>query len=439
MSINYITFNQDHTFLAVATTDGFRIYSTDPFSLVFQTPLAENGAAGDISVLEMLFSTSLVAMILSPRLLRIINTKRQSTICELTFPSRVGALRLNRKRLVVVLEDIIFIYDIQTMKTLHQIVTPTNPYSLCALSPNPENNYIAYPIRKQDQPTAGTPSHVPPSAQQKGPEVMSGDVMLFDANELQEIKVIPAHQAPLSCMAINSDGTLLATASEKGTVIRVFELPSAKKLYQFRRGSMPARIYCMSFNATSTLLCVSSATETIHIFKLSPQTATGTNGGSDNYPQSPSSERGFDTRGRGESPGAMSDQNASTDLESSTGETNSTNKPRNPGFMSLMRRTSQNVSSTFVSRAAGYLPSAVTEIWEPSRDFAWVKVPRSRSGQMVKSVVAMAGGMPQVMVATSEGEYLVYNVDLEKGGEGTLVRQYSVKEKNDNQAGMYGE
>lgn len=76
----------------------------------------------------MLFSTSLVAMILSPRLLRIINTKRQSTICELTFPGRVGALRLNRKRLVVVLEDLIFIYDIQTMKVLHQIVTPSNPY-----------------------------------------------------------------------------------------------------------------------------------------------------------------------------------------------------------------------------------------------------------------------------------------------------------------------
>ena len=29
---------------------------------------------------------------------------------------------------MVVLEDIIFIYDIQTMKILHQIITPTNPF-----------------------------------------------------------------------------------------------------------------------------------------------------------------------------------------------------------------------------------------------------------------------------------------------------------------------
>lgn len=372
----------------------------------------------------MLFSTSLVAMILSPRLLRIINTKRQSTICELTFPSRVGALKLNRKRLMVVLEDVIFIYDIQTMKTLHQITTPLNPYALCALSPNPDNNYIAYPLRKSDSVSSATPSHAPPP--QKTPDPMSGDVMLFDANSMEEIKVIPAHQAPLSCMAMNSDGTLLATASEKGTVIRVFELPSAKKLYQFRRGSMPARIYSMSFNATSTLLCVSSATETIHIFKLTPQ-ASNSNGDSALPPASPD---GFDpTPGarRSESPSDRSEGYMSSDLDvSGTKEPpKAASASANPGFMSLMRRTSQNVSSTFVSRAAGYLPSAVTEIWEPARDFAWVKVPKARSGQPVKSVVAMAGNAPQVMVATSEGEFLVYQVDLEKGGEGGLVREYS--------------
>lgn len=130
-----------------------RVYSTDPFALVFQTPHTENGASGDISILEMLFSTSLVAMILSPRLLRIINTKviakstapnphpesdtkqRQSTICELTFPGRVGALKLNRKRLMVVLDDLIFVYDITTMKVLHQILTPSNPYGTLIHTP----------------------------------------------------------------------------------------------------------------------------------------------------------------------------------------------------------------------------------------------------------------------------------------------------------------
>lgn len=52
-------------------------------------------------------------------------------------------------------------------------------------------------------------------------------------------------------------------------MIRVFTVPSAEKVYQFRRGSYPAKIFSMSFNLVSTLLCVSSDTETVHIFKLS--------------------------------------------------------------------------------------------------------------------------------------------------------------------------
>ncbi|KAG9620497.1 WD repeat domain phosphoinositide-interacting protein, partial [Aureobasidium melanogenum] len=188
MALNYITFNQDHSFLAVATTDGMRVYSTNPFALVFQTPLTENGASGDIAILEMLFSTSLVAMVLSPRLLRIVNTKRQTTVCELTFPARVGAVRLNRKRLLVVMDDLMFVYDVSSMKVLKEIVTPSNPYAICALSPDSTNNYIAYPMRKKEYTSQPAPNHVPPS----GPRVtepMSGEVMLYNANDMQEVKV----------------------------------------------------------------------------------------------------------------------------------------------------------------------------------------------------------------------------------------------------------
>lgn len=53
----------------LATTRGLRIYTTDPFELHNQS------LEDDISLVEQLFSTSLVATILTPRLLRIVNTK----------------------------------------------------------------------------------------------------------------------------------------------------------------------------------------------------------------------------------------------------------------------------------------------------------------------------------------------------------------------------
>ena len=335
------------------------------------------------------------------------------------------AVKMNRKRLIVMLEEVAFIYDISNMKMLQQQNTPVNPAGICAISPNSENNYLAIP--HYQKPTANTqaqPSHVPKSVAK---DPISGDVMLYDLNKMEEVTVIQAHQAPLSYIAINNDGTLMATSSEKGTVIRVFSIPDGKKLYQFRRGSMPARIYCMTFNATSTLLCVSSATETVHVFKLAPPGSHSNGNGARPISPTESSPRksSFTGYDRSQSPSQLSeDAQDNSELDGDPAALSNARQPRQAGFMSMVRRTSQNVSTSFVSRAAGYLPQSVTEMWEPQRDFAWVRVPRGANGQPVRSVVAMANNTPHVMVATNEGDFYVYSIDLEKGGEGTLLRRY---------------
>lgn len=107
--------------MRIGTTKGYRLYTTDPFNKHSES------TEGDVSSLEMLFSTSLVALTLSPRVLRIQNTKRDSTICEMTFRTSILAMRLNRKRLVVVLESEFFIYDISNMALLKEEKTSPNP------------------------------------------------------------------------------------------------------------------------------------------------------------------------------------------------------------------------------------------------------------------------------------------------------------------------
>ena len=238
---------------------------------------------------------------------------------------------------------------------------------------------------------------------------------------------------------MDNSGTKLATASDKGTIIRVFSIPDARKLAQFRRGSLPARIFSMAFNATSTLLCVSSATETIHVFKLSdsqsPESLSST-----------TSPSGTPIAPRRRCSSTHSFSSISCDLADKNGTSNSrptspaeSPRPHDGTFTGMLRRTSHNVSKTFAATVGGYLPSAVSEMLEPARDFAWFKIPRLAPGPRVsakgggadgggalKSVVAMSSSSPQVMVVTSEGQFLVFSIDLEEGGEGTLVRQYSV-------------
>lgn len=417
MAMNFVTFNQDYSYLAVATSKGFRVFTTDPFSKCYETK------EGNIAIIEMLFSTSLVALILSPRRLQIANTKRQSTICELTFPTTVLAVKLNRKRLVIVLEDQIYLYDIQTMKLLYTIETSPNPTAICALSPSSENCYLAYPLPQKAPPSSFTPPpHAPPGNTHISPT--SGEVLIFDTLKLEAINVVEAHRSPLACIALNSDGTLLATASDKGTIIRVFSVPDGNKLYQFRRGSMPSRIYSMSFNTTSTLLCVSSSTDTIHIFKLAHQGSPSA--GSLSTTSLTARDRTFSQSSSGGDGDDMGEDASTTDFPS---------RKHNGTFMGIIRRTSQNVGSSVAAKVGGYLPRGVSEIWEPTRDFAWIKIPKSSQGQVgggpLRSVVAMSSNTPQVMVVTSDGNFYVFNIDLSKGGEGTLTKQYSVIDSND--------
>ena len=62
----------------------------------------------------------------------------------------------------------------------------------------------------------------------------------------------------------------------------MWSVPGAEKLFQFRRGTREARIYSMNFNAMSTLLAVSSAHDTVHIFKLGSAQRGGGGSGAGN-------------------------------------------------------------------------------------------------------------------------------------------------------------
>ena len=96
-------------------------------------------------------------------------------------------------------------------------------------------------------------------------------------------------------------------------------------------------------------------------------------------------------------------------------------------------------------------------MWEPARDFAWLKIPKGvHAGVIVgsgggggagggggglggttplRSVVAMCSNSPQVMVVTNEGRFYVFGIDLEKGGEGKLLKVYEVGEESERLSG----
>lgn len=352
-------------------------------------------------------------------------------------------MRLNRKRLAVVLEEEIYLYDISNMSLLHTIATSPNPSAICALSPSSENCFIAYPLPKpREDADSRRPAHAPPQSTFVPPT--SGEVLVFDTLTLKAVNVIEAHRSPLCCICLNNEGTLLATASETGTIIRVFSVPRGQKLYQFRRGTYPSTIYSMSFNLSSTLLCISSTSDTVHIFRLgAPPGNTTPAGAPIESPTSPRQDRWSRARSHedSESPGNSAADSPKSDGADKTGTGDSNNsaghRRQSGSFSSMLRRSSQLMGRGVAGVVGSYLPQSVTEMWEPLRDFAYIKIPKSTApsgpsrtaGESpagpLRSVVAMSSSSPQVMVVTSDGGFYVYNIDMEHGGEGYLVKQFS--------------
>ncbi len=216
--------------------------------------LADFGSGG-IGRVEMLFRCNILALVgggkdpkYPPNKVMIWDDHQSKAIGELAFRNEVKAVKLRRDRIVVVLEHRIYVYNFTDLKLLHQIETVSNPLGLCALCPNSQSIVLTCP------------------------GVHRGHVRI-DLYDIKKSSAIAAHETTLGAMALNLDGTRLATSSEKGTLIRVFDTQNTQLLQELRRGADRAEIYSLSFNNNSKYIAVSSDKGTIHIFSLSEMCA----------------------------------------------------------------------------------------------------------------------------------------------------------------------
>lgn len=124
---------------------------------------------------------------------------------------------------------------------------------------------LAFPARQQGHIHI---IHLSPASPHSSNTVATSSSNLTISNS-PPAQIIKAHKAPLRCIALNKEGTLIALSSITGTIIRVFSVSNGTLLFEFRRGLDKADVYTMKFSPNSTKLAVLSDKETLHIFSLS--------------------------------------------------------------------------------------------------------------------------------------------------------------------------
>ncbi|GAB2223976.1 hypothetical protein Droror1_Dr00004721 [Drosera rotundifolia] len=240
-----VSWNQDYSCFAAVTNHGFRIYNCEPFRETWRRDLK-----GGYGTVEMLFRCNIFALVggatdspYSNNKVVIWDDQQGRSIGEFSFRSEVRAVKLRKDRLVVVLEHKVFVYNFLGLKLLHQIETVSNPRGLCCLSHSMNTSVLVCPGRRR------------------------GEVRIEHFG-LSLTKIIQAHESHLGCFSLTLDGLLLATASTKGTLIRIFNTMDGTCLQEVRRGTDKANVCGIAFSPNAQWLAVSSDKGTIHIFSL---------------------------------------------------------------------------------------------------------------------------------------------------------------------------
>jgi len=228
------SFNQDSACICCGWTNGFTVFNCDPALERFQRPLQQ-----PYEKIEMLYRTNIFAMV-NKKTLIIWDDFQVKNIIELEFTHNINCVRIQKDCILVVTQVKAYIYkllDFSLIRTIDVNSTVDNVGCMSA------SGIVCIP----------------------GKQI--GQLQILYDNTLTEFI---AHENAVTHTVFNKDGKLLATASERGTIIRVWNSQTGVKLCEFRRGSQCAKIRSIAFS--NNLLLVSSNTETLHIYNLDDMT-----------------------------------------------------------------------------------------------------------------------------------------------------------------------
>ncbi|RDI87023.1 hypothetical protein Vi05172_g3094 [Venturia inaequalis] len=243
-----IEFNEDESSFTVGTNTGFKIYDTTTGKLTYDRELQ-----GSISFASVLSNSRLVGLIgggicphYPPNKFVLWDDSSKSEPFKIEYSNTPIRACLTKSRYAVIFERGVILYklepDAENNDRGSRIAiyeTAANPYGLCCLG----ETKLAFPGRTK------------------------GQVQVVDL-ATRRVSILPAHKSPLRALALSKDETMVATASDTGTLIRVWSTAREARLFEFRRGVDHSAVFSISFSPSGALMATTSDKSTLHIFEI---------------------------------------------------------------------------------------------------------------------------------------------------------------------------
>ncbi|KAG2455787.1 RAB7 protein, partial [Polypterus senegalus] len=197
---------------------------------------------GSVGLVEMLHRSNLLAIVgggSNPKFSEISvliwddaresKDSKDKLVLEFTFTKPVLAVRMRYDKIIIVLRSRIYVYTFpDNPSKLFEFDTRDNPKApIFRLEENQQaQNHLCgrHDLEKTDQ---------------------ESDLSNTKPGTSSAPFTINAHQSEIACVALNQQGTVVASASKKGTLIRLFDTQTKEKLVELRRGTDPATLYCV--------------------------------------------------------------------------------------------------------------------------------------------------------------------------------------------------
>lgn len=242
----YISFNQDSSCFAICNKNGFIVYNCEPTNERFKRISNLQDKKG-LSIIEMLYRSNILALVSNDvtklNILNIWDDYQNKNIAEISFDNNITGVKLKRNIIAIATLNTSYVYDFENMNMIYSQDTYININGLISVSKNDMDIVALSGVNK-------------------------GEIYIKNLTLKEPEIIIKAHNSDISAFTLNNDGTRLATASDRGTLIRIWDTSDGSLVKELRRGLEMIKITNICFDIDTLRLMVCTEKNKVHLFSL---------------------------------------------------------------------------------------------------------------------------------------------------------------------------